>query len=93
MANIKIDEIEFFTLLNSVTIYIEESVAYAPKKTKESGVELLKLIDRYQDIAKLKIQRKMYYDFYITNRMDNPIEANKAYQNYLQVKEKLNHKM
>lgn len=89
MADIKIDEIEFYTFMNSVEMYIRTSMDNAPEEIKNSGKMILDTIKNYQDIADLKSKRKMYYDFYINNRKSNSIEANQAYKNYLEIKEEL----
>lgn len=90
MADIKIDEIEYFIFLNTVKIFIDELDQDLKDSNKAQVIQnYLKGEFERRDMMR---ERKMYYDFYIMNRFTKPEDANKAYQKYKELKSKLSKK-
>lgn len=90
MADIKIDEFKYYTFLNMVKSFIEE-VENADKaiELKEKSDVIIKYIDDEFELRQDMLERKAYYDFFITNRYSKPEEANSAYRKYKEINHKL----
>lgn len=86
MADIKIEEGEFYTFINKTKQYIELASGYIPEELNETGRALGKYIEEKQLLRGLMLERKAYYDFYISNRFRNQEEAASAYKKYISIK-------
>lgn len=86
MTEIKVNEEEYLYFLSLVKSYLEGH------GTEEQKEQILGIIDKQQNTRILMLARKRYYDFYMRNKRDNPVEAEKAYQQYLQIKSQLERK-
>ena len=90
MADIKVDEIEYFHFLGMVKELInelnEQNLSAATKQRMEA---ITKYIDDKEMIRGLAKERNLYYSSYIDKKDENPQMAAALYKVYLEKKEQI----
>lgn len=87
MADIKVDKIKYMLFLQSVNNFIDNVPSESlPEDLQAEKNYIIQYIEREQRISDLMDQRKMFYDFYITNKYKDPVSSNQMYKKYLDTK-------
>lgn len=87
---IKVDEIKYYSFLNSVNNYIQiTSELVQDQSLKDEEEWIRKYIEKELKIRELITARDQNYKFYVLTKNKNINAANAAYQNYISVKAEL----
>lgn len=86
----RIDKFKYSRFLANVNNFLENSQdSYLLPEMKSAKMNLLKYIEREQEMIDLMEQRKLFYDFYMENKDRDPNSSGQMYRKYKEVQEKL----
>lgn len=91
MADIKVDEFEYFHFFGMVKELINDLDNTNLSKQSQQRVETIKqYISDKELIRGLAKERNLYYSNYLDKKAENPTLANELYKIYLEKKEQIN---